>query len=361
MTQEEKNALAAVLAGKFSQADRRVLVSRLGTDLEQINLAADTGDDEAWAILKHFDRRDRIDALRDEVERERPGAFDRARRNAPQATAASGGDDESADRWRTARDALGAALRLDRTDQMRAVMEICDPEHDDEAHHDATFLLEGEHVQGLPLFCDRLVRRLPKLRHKHRVVRVEYATAQGDPPTNIAAWSNRIRDALAADLRRPPSDAIDLIVWAAKDAALFLIVEISFIDEFGALHATALAKCLASIFSALRGRGPRYPVRVLVAVDHEPGDRTRVVEAAEALARVQEQTGVERVRLDTVTLPTPEDVKSFLRKQSVAGDPLRPGHPLFDEIVAAYERFTKSVHSFREVTAMLDRRLGRSK
>ena len=63
MTQEEKNALAAVLAGKFSQADRRVLVSRLGTDLEQINLAADTGDDEAWAILKHFDRRDRIDAL----------------------------------------------------------------------------------------------------------------------------------------------------------------------------------------------------------------------------------------------------------------------------------------------------------
>src|SRR4051812_30350063 len=74
MTQDEKNALAEVLATKFDHAERRVLLNEMGVAAEAVTLAAPTASAEAWEIVGYFERRDGLDRLRAKVERERPAA-----------------------------------------------------------------------------------------------------------------------------------------------------------------------------------------------------------------------------------------------------------------------------------------------
>ena len=73
MTQDGKNALADALATKFSHAERHTLLNELGVSPEDVALRARTARDEAWEIVAYFERRDRLERLREKVEEERPG------------------------------------------------------------------------------------------------------------------------------------------------------------------------------------------------------------------------------------------------------------------------------------------------
>lgn len=75
MTQDEKNALADVLATKFNHAERRNLLRELGVPPEDVTLQAANGRDDAWHIVEYFERRDRLDRLWAKVQRERPAAL----------------------------------------------------------------------------------------------------------------------------------------------------------------------------------------------------------------------------------------------------------------------------------------------
>lgn len=80
MTQDEKNALAELLATKFTQGDRRVLLNELGEALEHVTLRATNARDEAWEIVAHFGRLDDLPRLAAQVERWRPRSRDVADR-----------------------------------------------------------------------------------------------------------------------------------------------------------------------------------------------------------------------------------------------------------------------------------------
>lgn len=260
---------------------------------------------------------------------------------------------------RTIGEALGAALELDRTDQWFEV-DACLRSH---ADADVYFVLHGAHIEDLRLFCDRIQHHIGEEGRRHRVIDVRYRVERSYPET-APAWASRLRDALGESLGRRGADLPALLEDVLKVEALFLMVEIHFNQRFEPDHADALHGFLVDDLRALLGTlASRRPVRVLLALDHDPARHQPPWRGALAGQRLLDAEdagllpGVHVLPLPEVKLPDWPDVERYLLRQTVGGRRIRAGDPIFDEIKDGYETLRADGATFREIAALLDRTL----
>lgn len=74
-----KSQIAESLSARFSMAELRVLLHKLGVEPDEISANPETRDSFAWSIVGYFERRSSLDDLARAVERDRSGVFGAAK------------------------------------------------------------------------------------------------------------------------------------------------------------------------------------------------------------------------------------------------------------------------------------------
>lgn len=87
----DRNRLVDVLATRFSRAERRALLNELAVALEDVTLNPATAREEAWEIVRFFERRGSLDLLMEKVDEDRPQSRPEARTSVSLLEPGSGG------------------------------------------------------------------------------------------------------------------------------------------------------------------------------------------------------------------------------------------------------------------------------
>lgn len=205
----------------------------------------------------------------------------------------------------TARNVLGAALKLDRSPQWGRVIESCQREGN------VIFLLYGHSRQGLGLFLDRLQYYLSEeSRLPHRVFRVPFRLEHGSA-TSGAEWELHLAHALAPG---EAGTAADHLARAALHQGVLLILGTSPLHDLTTDHRHGLRDFLCESLPAILERArPASPVRFLLAVDYDREDDP-LPDEIDRWALDAERSGVlDYVALQEVGFPSWEEVRAYLR------------------------------------------------
>ena len=255
------------------------------------------------------------------------------------------------------REQLRTALTLDRTGQWKTLVAECRrSEH-------VYFLLHGEQLQDLRYFVERIHQHIAVETRPHLPVELQYQV-QHSLPTTARVWMSRVRDALQEALGHPGNATAEgFLRDATRHQAVLLIVALRHTQTFNPLHQEALHGFITrALPEALLALGTAHPVRLLVAIDH---DRQDVERRHPLVAGWMEETaaaasaGLLYRPLDEVTFPDRPEVVEHLHRQRVGDEMLREGHPIFEDIMSAYDRMCRDQDDrFALLAERIDQGLG---
>ncbi|WP_437723130.1 toll/interleukin-1 receptor domain-containing protein [Sorangium sp. So ce861] len=246
----------------------------------------------------------------------------------------------------TARAALGAALRLDRSAQWATVIAMC---HGSEH---VFFLLYGHSRQSLGLFLDRIHYYLAEQSGRpHRVFRVPFRLGHSFA-TSGAEWESHLSFALAPGRR---GTAADHLALAAQHQAVLLILGLRPIHSLTPEQQVGVRELICeSLPRILDMARPANPVRILMAVDFDLPEES-LEPMIDGWALEAERTGsLAYGALAEVKFPTWDEVESYLRDFRPRPTP---------EVVAMIKREFEAIlqagnSTFQQLAERLDRHLG---
>ncbi len=247
----------------------------------------------------------------------------------------------------TVRTALGAALRLDRSPQWAAVLEAYQrSEH-------VFFLLHGQSRQSLGLFVDRVHRFLTEeSTTPHRVVRVPFKLGDSRA-TSGAEWGMHMAYALAPGCH---GTAAEHLADAAKHKAVLLVLGEHPLHGLTPAQQDGLREVVCETLPQLLLTGrPAHPVRVLMAIDFDPGEESL---EAKIDGWAEHQRVLRYCSLPEVKFPTWDEVEAYLRHLPRSE---RPDARTIELIRQEHEILrTADIATFQQLAERLDRHLEKS-
>lgn len=242
---------------------------------------------------------------------------------------------------------LDLGLGLDRSEQWQALLK------ESRSSQSGLFLLYGERRQSLELFTARLWKYLTEETDQyHRIIQVP-ARWEGELPRTGAAWEINLRHALESG----DGTAADRLSEAARHCPVFLILgayplsrdELDGDEEAIAALEAFLEERLPAL---LAGCTAAYPIRVLLAIDHE-----RPEDSLEPRLHAKIQRGATRWGIRYRRLPEVEHITWGHIKGYLDGLDRPPPPSVYQRLERVYRSLNHGQISFKDLAERLSRKL----
>jgi len=249
--------------------------------------------------------------------------------------------------WRriSARTAVGAALRLDRSTQWAKVLEAC------QRQRHAFFLLYGQSRQSLGLFLDRIHHYLTEESGRpHGVYRIPFRREHFFASSG-AEWETHISYTLAPG---QPGTAATHIATAAQRQSLLLILGLRPLHRLTPEQENGLREFICeNLPRMLESSLPANPVRTLIAVDFDEKADSLEPKIDRWALEVERRGVLDYCALSEVKFPTWEEVESYLRELRP-----RPTPEIISRIKDEFDDIISTEYTtFQQLAERLDRHL----
>jgi hypothetical protein len=203
--------------------------------------------------------------------------------------------------------ALGAALRLDRVTQWNEILEAA------QLRENSLFLLHGPRDQNVGLFLERIQRFFStELAQPRKIYRASF-NIQGQKPRTGADWLAHIRDAFQTS--RPIG--VEIRQLAQKQPIFIILGQNPLpLDKLERQYLNALAELFTDkLPTLLREAGLGSGVAFMLAVDYEQEPVALIAECEDWGRRAEEKGPLCFRPLPRVSLPSWEEVHTYLTSQ----------------------------------------------